>query len=47
MLKDDRHALSDEEKHGVPKIVNKLLKQGFEIPTMKELLDGYRSKINF
>lgn len=47
LLKDDRHALSDEEKHGVPKIVNKLLKQGFEIPTMKELLDGYRSKINF
>ncbi|QDA28336.1 hypothetical protein [Paenibacillus polymyxa] len=47
LLKDDRYALSDEEKYGVPKIVNKLLKQGFEIPAMKELLDGYRSKINF
>ncbi|MFB5761423.1 nSTAND3 domain-containing NTPase [Paenibacillus medicaginis] len=47
LLKDDRHSLSDEEKYSVPEIVNKLIKQGFKIPDMKEILDSYRSKINF
>ncbi|KJD42704.1 hypothetical protein QD47_26750 [Paenibacillus terrae] len=47
LLKDDFHALSHEEKYAVPKIVDKLIKQGFEIPDMKEILDSYRLKINF
>lgn len=47
LLSEDVHALSEEEKYSIPKIIDELIKQRFTIPDVEKILDSYFAKINF